>query len=241
MKLSDKGLYALALHEGIVPGPYLDTSNVWTFGIGHAETSGLAPNPRHMPRGMPADVDKAVAQAFDLFRRRVTSYEDAVARAVKVDLAQHEFDALVSFHFNTGAIAKASGTAALNGGDPADAWRRYALYNKSGGKVNRGLVRRRGEEADLFLRAKYPSGPIPIYAVDGNGKLGRIIRTMPEAEAMRLLGQKAPTQPREVYPAPTPRPAPVAPSAPATARPTWVAAFVAFFRTLVKSKRSPKP
>jgi len=204
MKTSNQGLYAIALHEGIVPAPYLDVAGYWTFGIGHAETSGLAPNPKHMARGMPADMDAAIKQAFDLFRAKIGTYEAAVNRAITVPLAQHEFDALVSFQFNTGAIAKASGTKALNAGDKADAVRRFKLYNKAGGVVNRGLVRRRDEEADTFLRAKYPSGPIPIYAVSSSGSLGGIVRSMREAEAMRLLAPQRAPQPQAAPTAPTP-------------------------------------
>lgn len=196
MRLSDKGLFDLALGEALVPAPYLDNANVWTYGIGHAETSGLQPNPRLMPRGMPSDIDAAIVHSIDLFKARIKVYEDAVNRAVKVPLKQHEFDALVSFHFNTGAISKASGTKALNQGNKADAWRRYSLYNKSkgpGGKlvVNRGLVNRRAAEGELFLHGKYRSGSIPVYSVSRNGILGGVIRRINQEEFSRLAGFKS--------------------------------------------------
>jgi len=233
MKTSPEGLYALAVSEGIVPAPYLDVVNVWTFGIGHAETSGLEPNPRHMPRGMPDDLDAAIVRAFDLFKYRIGVFERGVERAVTVPLAQHEFDALVSFNYNTGAIARASGTTALNAGNRADAVRRYRLYNKAGGKVNRGLVRRREEEADMFLRAKYPSAPIPIYSVSASGKLGGVIRSMSKPEALRLLTSQTPAQPR---PAPQAPSRPVAtPVAGVAAGGALVAAVAAFWNDIVCS------
>ena len=40
MKTSDAGIFALALHEGIVPGPYRDSVGVWTYGIGHTLGAG---------------------------------------------------------------------------------------------------------------------------------------------------------------------------------------------------------
>lgn len=194
MKVSDKGLYAIAVHEGIVPAPYLDPVNVWTFGIGHAETSGLDPNPRHMPKGMPQDVDAAIQKAFDLLRDRIVPYEQAVARAVTVPLEQHEFDALASFHFNTGAITKASATRVLNeGGNKREVARRLALYNKAGGDVLEGLVKRRQEENAMFLDAKYPIGPIPVWNVTSAHKIGRIIRRIGEAEAMSLMRTQGPS------------------------------------------------
>ena len=38
MHMTDRGLLALVRHEGLVPGPYLDVNDVWTFGSGeHAD------------------------------------------------------------------------------------------------------------------------------------------------------------------------------------------------------------
>jgi lysozyme len=56
MHMTDRGLLALVRHEGLVPGPYLDVKQVWTFGIGHTAAAG-PPDPSTMPRGMPADLD----------------------------------------------------------------------------------------------------------------------------------------------------------------------------------------
>ena len=57
---------------------------------------------------MPADLDAGIREAFRVFRADLARYEAAVLRAVKVPLKPHEFDALVSFHYNTGGIAKAA-------------------------------------------------------------------------------------------------------------------------------------
>lgn len=35
MKTSDRGIFALAKHEGIVPAPYLDSVGVWTYGYAY--------------------------------------------------------------------------------------------------------------------------------------------------------------------------------------------------------------
>jgi len=192
MKTSNDGLYAIARSEGIVPAPYLDSVGVWTYGIGHAETSGLEPNPRNMPKGMPTDVNKEIARAFSLFREKIKAYEAAVNRAINVPLSQHEFDALVSFHFNTGAIGNASATKSINNGDKIDGAKRLALFNK--GRVNGklqvlpGLVSRRKEEQDMFLNGVYPSAPIPVYSVTGQNKPGKVIRTISKPEVIRIIG-----------------------------------------------------
>ena len=94
MQTSDRGLLALIRHEGVVPGPYLDVKDVWTFGIGHTAAAG-PPDPARMPRGMPAHLDAGIREAFRMFRADLAAYEAEVRRAVKVPLEPHEFDALV--------------------------------------------------------------------------------------------------------------------------------------------------
>jgi lysozyme len=190
MRTSIKGLVAIAKSEGIVPAPYLDPVGVWTFGIGHTAMSG-APDPAKMERGMPDDVDAAIRYAVSLFQKHIQKYEQEVARAVKVPLQQHEFDALVSFHFNTGAIFKASATDALNRDDREDAARRLTLYNK--GRVNgqlvqlEGLVRRREEERRMFLFGDYPTEGITIWKVNANNKYSQALRIMSPDEMEELL------------------------------------------------------
>ena len=44
MRTTDRGLLALARHEGVVPAAYLDVKRVWTFGIGHTAAAGT-PDP----------------------------------------------------------------------------------------------------------------------------------------------------------------------------------------------------
>ena len=152
MHMTDRGLLALVRHEGLVPGPYLDVKKVWTFGIGHTAAAG-EPDPSTMPRGMPADLDAGIREAFRVFHADLARYEAAVLRAVKVPLAPHEFDALVSFHYNTGAIARATLTRLHKAGDHAGAAAEFGKWVNAAGKRMAGLVRRRAAEAALYLAA----------------------------------------------------------------------------------------
>lgn len=63
---------------------------------------------------------------------------------------QGQFDALVSFHYNTGAIGRATLTEKHKAGDYAGAAEEFQRWNRAGGRVLKGLVRRRGEEAKLY-------------------------------------------------------------------------------------------
>lgn len=183
MQMTDRGLLALVRHEGIVPGPYLDVKQVWTFGIGHTAAAG-APDPAKTPRGMPADLDAGIREAFRVFRSDLGRYEAAVLRAVKVPLEPHEFDALVSFHYNTGGIAKAALTRHLNAGDRAAAAAAFMGWLKPA-----AIRPRREVERDLFAGGRYPAGTIPVWSVDRNGQVdfSRPIRRLTEDDALALL------------------------------------------------------
>ena len=193
MHLTDRGLLALVRHEGIVPGPYRDVQQVWTFGIGHTAAAG-APDPATMSRGMPADLDAGLREAFRVFRFDLARYEAAVLRAVKVPLEPHEFDALVSFHYNTGGIAKAALTRHLNAGDRAAAAAAFMGWLKPA-----AIRPRREAERDLFATGHYPTGTIPVWSVDRDGRVdfSRSIRRLTEDDALALLrpaGVPVPTQ-----------------------------------------------
>jgi lysozyme len=66
--------------------------------------------------------------------------------------SQRQFDALVSFHYNTGAIARATLTRKHVAGDFRGAAAEFERWNRAGGRVLQGLVRRRKAERDLYLQ-----------------------------------------------------------------------------------------
>ncbi|MFO1174968.1 MAG: lysozyme [Paracoccaceae bacterium] len=198
MQMTDRGLLALVRHEGIVPGPYTDVKQVWTFGIGHTAAAG-APDPATMPRGMSADLDAGIRGAFRVFRADLARYEAAVLGVVKVPLEPHEFDALVSFHYNTGGIAKAVLTRHLNAGDRAAAAAAFMGWLKPA-----AIRPRREAERDLFATGRYPNGTIPVWSVDGNGRVNfsRPIRRLTEDEALALLRPSTASVPTQSVVAP---------------------------------------
>jgi lysozyme len=226
MQTSDRGLLALIRHEGVVPGPYLDVKDVWTFGIGHTAAAG-PPDPARMPRGMPADLDAGIREAFRLFRADLAAYEAEVLRAVKVPLEPHEFDALVSFHYNTGGIAKAALTKALNVGNRAAAAAAFM------GWLRPAAIRsRRAAERDLFAEGRYPTGTIPVWAVDRHGRVdfSRPVRRLSETEALALL--RPTPNPPSIPISPDPSTAPADPAL-VQAAPSITARIFTFLKTLI--------
>lgn len=161
MKVSNKGLVELASHEGLVLKPYLDSVGVWTIGVGHTSGAG-EPKPQDMPK----DKEISIHEAMEIFRKDIKKFEDRVNKAVKVPLKQHQFDALVSFDYNTGGIYKAKLTQSLNSGD----------YDKAGdqfmGWVKPPEIRgRREKEQALFRSGRYGNGKVTLYDTNNAGKV----------------------------------------------------------------------
>ena len=87
-----------------------------------------------------------------MLQHEMEEYEGYVNRAVMVPLSQNQFDALVSWVFNLGngnlrasTLLKVVNLSDMNG-VPAQIKR----WNKAGGKVLEGLIRRRAAEALLW-------------------------------------------------------------------------------------------
>ncbi|MEO5587696.1 MAG: lysozyme [Novosphingobium sp.] len=105
-----------------------------------------------------ADVGPATVWTQDecdvRFARDAARYAAEVAHALgDAPTTQGQFDALVSFHYNTGRIARATLTRHHRAGDFKAARAEFAKWVHNDGQVLRGLVRRRAEEAELYGRA----------------------------------------------------------------------------------------
>jgi GH24 family phage-related lysozyme (muramidase) len=160
MHVSPKGRAEILSHEAIVLDRYKDSVGVLTIGVGHTAAAG-PPDPRQPLEAL--TVDEAVA----LFARDLPRYDVEVERAVKVPLEQHEFDALVSFHFNTGAIGKAAFVKKLNAGDRAGAAKGMMAWRKPA-----EIIPRRQKEQELFRDGIYSGdGKVSVYRADKAGRV----------------------------------------------------------------------
>lgn len=136
MNISEKGLNLIKSFEGCHLTAYKCPAGVWTIGFG--TTSGVY-------EGM--KITQAQADAFLL--QDMKKFEGYV-RATGLSLNQNQFDALVSFAYNCGNGNLKTLVKNRTLPQIADA---MLLYNKGGGKVLNGLVRRRKAERELFLSA----------------------------------------------------------------------------------------
>lgn len=139
LSTSAPGVELIKQFEGLRLQSYQDSVGVWTIGYGHTRTAG--PSQR-----INAD------EAHRLLIQDVIDHEAHIKRLVKVPLKQGEFDALSSWVFNLGGGSLASSTLLrkLNAGDYAGAANEIPRWNKAGGKVLAGLVRRRAAERKMF-------------------------------------------------------------------------------------------
>lgn len=161
MRISPTGLAIVKAYEGChkhIGGgrykAYVDPVGVLTIGYGHTN---------HHPPKFDKNTVWDKAQCDEVLASDMERFERHVESLAKVPLAQHEFDALVSWSFNTGGQATATLWRLLNSGDKAAAAREFGKWNKGTIKKNvngvvtkvrvvlPGLVRRRRSEEFLFL------------------------------------------------------------------------------------------
>lgn len=128
-------------HEGCRLKAYADTGGVFTVGYGATGT----------------DIHPGTvwtqAQCELRLEEDVTRFERAVNDLVTVPINDNQRAALISFAFNLGAHALAGSTLLkkLNAGDKMGAAAEFVRWDRAGGVEVPGLLRRRHNEADLFL------------------------------------------------------------------------------------------
>lgn len=159
MKTSQAGRQLIERYEGLFLQAYDDANDhivapggqvhgTITIGYGHTSAAG-APS-------VYAGQSITKMQADDILASDLRAVEADVNRLVKVPLTQNQYDALVSFQFNTGSLGRSSLLKSLNQGDYKGAANGFMLYTKGrvGGQLvpMAGLTRRRTEEKAIFLK-----------------------------------------------------------------------------------------
>lgn len=137
---NEAGLAIIESAEGLELRSYPDPGtggDPWTVGYGHT----AAVHPGQVI---------TLAQALAFLRDDVAGAESAVAAAVQVTLTPNQFSALVSWQFNTGALAGSPLLTCINACDWTGAMDHLQRYVYAGGRVMAGLVTRRAAEAKLF-------------------------------------------------------------------------------------------
>jgi lysozyme len=147
--LSSKGAEFLQHQEGFSAKAYPDAGR-FSIGFGY-----LLESPEDKAKYMHATLTRD--EAWALSHKKLDGFEAVINSAVKVDLKQHQFDALVSLTYNIGSSGFLISTCLklVNQGHFFEAAKWFAPWCKSEGKVNRNLKVRRGLEAYMFHKGEY--------------------------------------------------------------------------------------
>lgn len=154
MRVSAHGRALIAQWEGTRLEVYEDSAGVPTIGVGHALTTSeqrsgeiwIGERFVEWKAGITAeDADLLLARDLEVAER-------SVARVVKIPLAQHQRDALVSLCFNIGLFNFENSTlvSELNAGRIADVPAQFRRWVFAAGHRSKGLEARREHEIALF-------------------------------------------------------------------------------------------
>lgn len=139
--ISGMSMIGIAVHEGYIGHTYTDAVGVKTIGFGN--TAGVKP-------GQTITVERALLKMGN----NVTEKERAMKACLgDVPLHQHEWDAYVSLTYNigTGAFCKSTLVKKLKSSDYPGACKEILRWNRGGGSVLDGLVKRRRDEYNKCL------------------------------------------------------------------------------------------
>ena len=144
MHISEEGIELIKNFEGCELKSYQDSVGVWTIGFGHTKDvkEGDEINQEH---------------AEFMLTEEMPEYEGYINNMVKVPLEQNQFDALCSWVYNLGPTNLKNSTllTVLNQERYKEVPQEIKRWNKAGGVVLNGLVRRREAEALLFEKKEW--------------------------------------------------------------------------------------
>ena len=146
MTINKAGLDLIKRFEGFEPMAYFDPVNAATIGYGTTAAAGVGITPKIGMKITEAEAAKYLMLALDKFWA-------SIAPAITAPINENERAAFLSLAYNIGptAFLKSSVLRRFNEGDVAGAADAFRMWNKAGGKVLKGLTRRREAERALFL------------------------------------------------------------------------------------------
>jgi lysozyme len=158
MNINQAGLDLIKEFEGFRAQAYDDGVGVMTIGYGTTAAAGVGITPRP---GM--TITQAEAEFY--LEKALTKFGDAIKHKITAPINENEWAAFLSLAYNIGpgAFARSSALRHFNNGDKAKSAKAILLWNKGGGKVLKGLQRRREAERKLFLTpvARVIGAPTP--------------------------------------------------------------------------------
>lgn len=197
MPITSQVALELASHEGIVRQAYKDSVGVWTWSIGITSASGHSVE-RYI--GKPQTIEECLRAYVWALEKYAADVRKAFAPK---PLNEAQFAAALSFHYNTGAIGRASWVKRWLAGDVTGAMKAFMDWSKPA-----EIVPRRQKERDLFFSGKWSNnGTVTEYTrVKAGGQIdwNSAKKVNITAAMLSVFGTHAET----VSVIPTPSPAP---------------------------------
>ena len=146
MKINQATVELVKEFEGFSAKAYKCPAGIWTIGYGTTAAAGVGITPKE---GMTISKNDAEGYLHAALEKFASQIEDSITAPIN----ENEFGAFVSLAYNIGpgAFKKSSALSSFNAGDKAKSAKAILLWNKAGGKVLKGLTRRREAERKLFL------------------------------------------------------------------------------------------
>ncbi|MEM7425177.1 MAG: lysozyme [Pseudomonadota bacterium] len=150
MRLNAAGLKLIKSFEGWRGTAYRDPVGVWTIGYGHTSRAG--------PPEVYPGLKISRMQGQEILLRDLDQFAREIRPHIRVRLNDNQYSALLSFAYNVGAtnFKRSSVLRFVNARRFSDVPARLMLWNRAGGRVLRGLTRRRAAEGALFVDAESP-------------------------------------------------------------------------------------
>lgn len=139
--MTSQGIDLIKQIESFFSAPYWDYKG---FSIGYG----------HLIKNGESFTSITENEGEKILRKDLFASERAVLRFISVSLTDGQFDALCSFTFNLGggALQRSTLRQKLNRGeDKEDIAPEFLRWVRAGGKILRGLIKRRQIEMELFL------------------------------------------------------------------------------------------
>ena len=147
------GVDLLTAFEGFDSHCYLDSVGVWTIGYGHACQDSSDNLPEYGVECTAGHCSGSLTEAEgkEVLNDDLIGFQSCVSDAVRVDITQNQFDAMVSFAYNVGCHGFQTSTllSKLNAGTLTDKEAQYQFTRWHSGCIS-GLERRRFTESELF-------------------------------------------------------------------------------------------
>lgn len=191
----------VASHEAVIRQAYKDSVGVWTWSVGLTNASG-----HNVERYI--DNPQTLERCLSVYAWALDRYADDVRDAFAGhELSKAQFAAALSFHWNTGAIKRASWVNHFKAGKIAQARKSFMDWRKPP-----EIIPRREKERDLFFDGKWSNNGTMTEYTRVTARYTPVWSSAKRIDVrdalQKALGASEAPKPKPIDPDPVPEPPP---------------------------------